>query len=135
MEAMHHPSLITYHSSLMNSFAPIRHAVIPAAGLGTRLLPLSRALPKEMLPVGRRPVLEYILDELRAAGIERALLVISEAKEAIRQYFGAGGAGLRLDYAIQPEQRGLGDAILCAEEWAADNCFVVALGDCLIEEP
>ena len=116
-------------------------AVIPAAGLGTRLRPLSVAIPKEMLPVGGKVALEWILDELAAAGIQHAVLVLSPAKELlIRGYFGtefvtAYGA-LTIAYAIQQEMRGLGDAILCASACLPEGePFVVALGDAVFEEP
>jgi UTP--glucose-1-phosphate uridylyltransferase len=86
-----------------------------------------------MLPIGRRPVLEHVLLELRAAGISQVLFVVSPAKEMIRNYFGDGSQwGMCCDYALQPEMRGLGDAILHAEEWTSGEDFVVAFGDALI---
>jgi UTP--glucose-1-phosphate uridylyltransferase len=122
----------------------IKKAVLPAAGLGTRLRPLTRALPKELLPIGRRPVLAHIAAELRTAGITEALFIVSEQKPQIRAYFGEAYRGevtdeardlppLRCDYVLQREQRGLGDALLHAEAWAGTEPFVVAFGDCLIE--
>ncbi|HZO90277.1 MAG TPA: sugar phosphate nucleotidyltransferase [Chthonomonadaceae bacterium] len=120
----------------------IQKAVIPAAGLGTRLRPLTRAIPKELLPVGRQPVLAYVAEELRGAGITQALFIVSENKPQIRAFFGAEHTGdtaradlptLRCDYVIQKEQRGSGDALLYAEEWVGAEPFVVAFGDCLIE--
>lgn len=114
---------------------PIDRALVPAAGLGTRLYPLTRALPKEMLPLGRRPVLEYVVEELRAAGITRILFVVSPSKPMIEAYFGDGAKwGVRCDYVLQPERKGLGEAILRGEAWAEGQPFVVAFGDCLIEE-
>ncbi len=111
----------------------IRRAVVPAAGFGTRLRPLTNALPKEMLPVGRKPVLEHVVDELRAAGITDILFVVSPRKEMIRQYFGDGSEfGLHCDYVLQPEMKGLGDAVLRAESWVGSAPFLVAFGDCLI---
>lgn len=120
----------------------IHKAVIPAAGLGTRLRPLTLAIPKELLPVGRRPVLAHIAAELRAAGMTEALFIVSDRKPQIRAFFGdlySGGADeahlppLRCEYAVQTEQRGLGDALLYAEEWVGDSPFVVAFGDCIVE--
>jgi UTP--glucose-1-phosphate uridylyltransferase len=118
---------------------PGRHrpvtAVVPAAGHGTRLRPLSDAVPKEMLPLGRRPVLEHIVLELEAAGIQHIVLVLSPAKmESIRSYFG-GRRSTRVEfsYVLQPEMRGLGDAVLRAEAMVGDT-FVVALGDAVFEE-
>ena len=95
----------------------IRTAVIPAGGLGTRLLPLTRAVPKELLPVWKRPVLDYAIEEAAVAGIERVVIITAPGKEALQAYF-AGGAtydcapnGLTLDFVEQHEPRGLGDAV------------------------
>ncbi len=114
-------------------------AVIPAAGLGTRLRPLTLAIPKELLPVGRKPVLAHIAAELLGAGITEALFIVSEGKPQIRGFFGdeyrddVTKSVLRCSYAIQKEQRGLGDALLYASEWAGEEPFVVAFGDCIID--
>ncbi len=122
--------------------APITRAVIPAAGLGTRLRPLTNAIPKELLPVGRKPVLIHVVDELRAAGITHALFIVSEAKPQIKQLFGTLFVGdndqsdlppLQCDYVIQDQQRGLGDAISLSRDWTNGDHFVVAFGDCIIE--
>ena len=112
----------------------ISRALIPAAGFGSRMRPLTTALPKEMLPLGRKPVLEFIVEELASCGIGDILLVISSAKEGIRSYFGNGDAfGVRISYAFQEQMRGLGDAVLHGVDWAGGNPFVVAFGDCIIE--
>jgi len=120
----------------------IHKAVVPAAGLGTRLRPLTYAFPKELLPIGRKPVLAHIAEELRRAGITRILFIVSERKPQIRSFFGESYSGdesenapLQCDYALQEEQRGLGDALLRAKAWVGDDPFVVAFGDCLIEAP
>lgn len=115
----------------------VQTAVIPAAGFGTRLRPLTNAIPKEMLPVGGRLALERIVDEMRAAGISDIVFVLSPAKLAqIQGYFGDGAEGITYRYAIQPEMRGLGEAILRAEPLlSGDGPFVVALGDAVFEEP
>ena len=107
-------------------------AIVPAAGLGTRLRPLSDAIPKEMLPVGRALALERIVAELRAAGAERIIFVVSPQKEAfLKNHFGMG-----FGYAIQPEMRGLGEAILRARELAQGaSRLIIALGDAVFEEP
>jgi|GEM_PF-249262 UTP--glucose-1-phosphate uridylyltransferase len=112
-------------------------AVVPAAGFGTRLRPLTHAIPKEMLPVGGKLALEWIIAELVGAGICHIILVVSPAKEpTMRHYFGESGDGYGISYAIQPEMRGLGDAILQAEPYITENRpFVVALGDAIFEEP
>lgn len=90
----------------------IRTAVIPAGGLGTRLLPLTRAVPKELLPVWKRPVLDYAIEEAAAAGIERVVIVTAPGKEALQAYFANGAARrLTIDFVEQREPRGLGDAV------------------------
>jgi len=113
-------------------------AIVPAAGWGTRLRPLTDAIPKEMLPVGRKLALEHIVSELHAAGIRRIVLVLSAAKEPlIRRYFGEGRDGVEFVYARQPEMRGLGDAISCARPYcddSADQSITIALGDAVYEE-
>jgi UTP--glucose-1-phosphate uridylyltransferase len=112
----------------------IRKAVIPAAGLGTRLKPLTDIAPKEMLPLGRKPAVEYIIEELHETGIEDIIFVISPEKMLIRDYFGesACGGAVRVSYVIQQEQLGLAHAILCAETAVAGEQFAVALGDSVI---
>lgn len=116
------------------SRASPRRAIVPAAGHGTRMRPITKAIPKEMLPVGRAPVLEHVLAELRDAGIEAVLLVISPGKEMIRTYFGNGEAmGVRCDYVVQEKMLGLGHAVSLGEVWAASEPFVVAHGDTLFE--
>lgn len=112
----------------------ISTAVIPAAGIGARLRPLTSILPKELLPLGRKPALEYIVEELQAVGVETIILVISPAKGAIRDYFGESAAGgrIRLQYVIQERQCGLANAILQAEHAVGDDPFIVALGDTLM---
>lgn len=117
----------------------IHRAVIPVAGLGTRLRPLTDIFPKELLPVGRKPALAHITAELREAGITHVLFVVSARKPQIRAFFGEeyvdadGGEPLHCDYAVQESPRGSGDAVLCAESWVGDAPFVVAFGDCLFE--
>jgi UTP--glucose-1-phosphate uridylyltransferase len=96
----------------------IRTAIIPAGGLGTRLLPLTRAVPKELLPVWKRPVLDYAIEEAAAAGIERVVIITAPGKEALQTYFGPGRPfydsapnGVAIDFVEQHEPRGLGDAV------------------------
>jgi UTP--glucose-1-phosphate uridylyltransferase len=112
-------------------------AIIPAAGLGTRMLPLSRSIPKELLPLGRKPALAWIAEELAAAGIGELVLVVSEAKHDLGQRLEAAWLDaavpmptVRIE--VQPHQRGLGDAILCAARAIRREPFVVALGDCVL---
>lgn len=101
-------------------------AIIPAAGLGTRFLPVTRVIPKEMLPIGAKPALELIVDEAHRAGADEIVIVISEGKELIRTYF-EGRSDIR--FAYQHEQKGLGDAVLKAE---VDDDVLILLGDALV---
>jgi UTP--glucose-1-phosphate uridylyltransferase len=111
----------------------ISKAIIPAAGLGTRLLPLTKAVPKELMPLGRKPVLEHIVDEAAACGVTEILFVISEAKTAIRTHFGDSCGPVKFSYTFQPEQKGLADAINCGREFAGADPFAVILGDSVVE--
>ena len=91
---------------------PVRTAIIPAAGMGTRLLPLTRAVPKELLPVWKRPVLDYAVEEAVQAGIERLVVVIAPGKDALRRNFAAGGyPQLEVAFVEQRQAAGLGDAV------------------------
>ena len=101
-------------------------AIIPAAGLGTRFLPVTRVVPKEMLPIGSRPALELIVEEARAAGADEIVVVVSEGKELIRRYF-EGQPDIR--FVCQREQKGLGHAVLQAE---VDDDVLILLGDALV---
>lgn len=132
----------------------IRNAVIPVAGLGTRLLPATKSQPKEMLPVGKKPIVQYIVEELSLCGMERFLFVTGRGKSSIEDHFDIdadlirtlreGGKedllseleferlGSHYFYTRQHEQRGLGDAISYAENFSGTEPFVVALGDSII---
>ena len=113
-------------------------AIIPAAGLGTRFLPLTRAVPKEMLPIGSVPALQVIVDEALAAGCDEVVVIISHAKELVRKYFSEDpkyAACIRWVY--QEEQHGLGHAVLQAAgdvgRGAGDGSPVlILLGDAVI---
>jgi UTP--glucose-1-phosphate uridylyltransferase len=120
----------------------IRTAVIPAGGLGTRLLPLTRAVPKELLPVWNRPVLDYAIEEALAAGIERVVIVTAPGKEALRHHFSDPGAlpnrnrgttAIALDFVEQGEPLGLGDAVRCGAP--AGEAVAVLLPDELLVGP
>lgn len=107
-------------------------AIIPAAGHGTRFLPVTRVVPKEMLPIGARPALELIVEEAKSAGADEIVLVISHGKELIREYF-ANDPAIRFVY--QEEQRGLGHAVLQARPALAlkpDETVLILLGDALV---
>ena len=121
----------------------IRDAIVPVAGLGTRLLPATRSAPKEMLPVVDRPVVQYVIEELADAGIERVLMVTGRRKRAIEDHFDADpelgsepvpATGMRLYYTRQPRPAGLGDAVARGEGFAAVDApgVVVALGDAIL---
>ncbi|MGC1480844.1 MAG: sugar phosphate nucleotidyltransferase [Chthoniobacterales bacterium] len=129
-------------------------AIIPAAGLGTRFLPIAKAVPKEMLPIGDRPVIHYVVEEAFNSGFDEILLILSRGKEIIAQYFAphpelerhleqtgktaaleAVQATTRfgqIHSVYQPEMRGLGDALRLARSFVGrDEAFAVLLGDTL----
>ncbi len=129
----------------------VRKAVIPAAGLGTRMLPATKTVPKEMLPLVDKPVIQYIIEEAVAAGIEDILIVTNRAKSAMDDYFDyypeletrLNQAGKEKElcevrraadlanifYVRQKETRGLGHAIWRAKRFVGDEPFAVLLGD------
>jgi UTP--glucose-1-phosphate uridylyltransferase len=108
----------------------ITTAVVPVAGLATRLRPLSRGVPKGLLPVAGRPVVQHVVDELAACGIERVVLVTGRGRGAFAAHF-AGEPGPEVMCVDQPRPLGLGDAILRAAP-VLDGPFVIALGDALL---
>ena len=132
-------------------------AVLPAAGWGTRFLPISKAVPKEMLPLGAKPVIHYVAEEAAAAGCTDILIIINHSKESIRRYFEpdpffeailekAGKQAelaefrkpaelARFHFIYQPEMRGLGDAVLLARDFVGDEPFAVLLADTVIAGP
>jgi UTP--glucose-1-phosphate uridylyltransferase len=129
----------------------LRHCVIPAAGLGTRFLPATKALPKELLPVLDRPVIQWGVEEAVAAGAREMVVVISDGKELIQEHFTAQPALERLleergkleeleavrasdhlagfTWVRQDEPLGLGHAVLCAAEAVGDHPFMCMLPD------
>ncbi len=132
----------------------ITSAIVPVAGHGTRLLPATKSQPKEMLPVARKPIVQYVVEELADNGIRDILLVTGRNKTSIENHFDDDPelartlsnadkqhlldsiAFSRLEahifYTRQRVQRGLGDAILCGESFAGEQPFAVALGDSII---
>ena len=106
-------------------------AIIPAAGHGTRFLPVTRVIPKEMLPIGAKPALELIVEEAKSAGADEIILLISKEKELIRSYFKDDPS---IRFAYQLEQRGLGHAVLQAKEAVAGETdkVLILLGDALV---
>jgi len=129
-------------------------AVVPVAGLGTRLLPATKSQPKEMLPVAKKPVVQYVVEELEANGIKQILFVTGKNKTSIENHFDfdhelmrnlrEGGKedllgelefermSVQFFFTRQRRQKGLGDAVLCARNFSQDSPFVVALGDSII---
>ena len=140
-----------YHSNAMS--AAVRKAVIPAAGLGTRFLPVTRSVPKELLPILDRPMLQYVVEEAAEAGITEVIVVISPGKEGIAEYFrprpdletrladdpallekvGSGARLADVSFVIQEEPLGLGHAVLTARDAVGDEPFAVILPDDIVE--
>ena len=133
----------------------IRKAIIPAAGLGTRFLPMTKAIPKEMLPVVDKPVIQYVVEECVNSGIEEILIVIGSGKRAIEEHFGRSTECERelvergkpelsdeirrisemanIYYVWQNELKGLGDAVLSGQAFCDNEPFALLLGDTIVE--
>ncbi|NLJ75214.1 MAG: UTP--glucose-1-phosphate uridylyltransferase GalU [Firmicutes bacterium] len=136
---------------------PIRKAVIPAAGFGTRFLPATKAIPKEMLPIVDKPAIQYIIEEAVQSGIEELLIITGRGKGAVEDHFDShpeleahlkekGQLDLlelasypanliNIQYVRQKEARGLGHAISCARSFAGNEPFAVLLGDDVVVNP
>jgi UTP--glucose-1-phosphate uridylyltransferase len=113
---------------------PIRTAIIPAAGLGTRLAPLTRFIPQELLPVAGQPLIEYAIREALHCGIHRIVVVTSEAKPALEEYLARSGAERgEIEVVRQAAPRGLGAAVACAREAVGRETFAVLLPDTLFD--
>jgi UTP--glucose-1-phosphate uridylyltransferase len=135
----------------------VRKAVIPAAGLGTRFLPATKALAKEMLPIVDKPTIQFIVEEAKASGIEDILIVEGKQKRSIEDHFDSApeleqnlkekhkdallqlvhsttDIGVNLFFVRQPYPRGLGDAVRLAKSFVGDEPFVVMLGDDLMND-
>ena len=133
----------------------IRKAIIPAAGLGTRFLPATKAMPKEMLPIIDKPAIQYIVEEAVASGIEDIIIVTGKGKRAIEDHFDSyyeleqilGRQGkvdmlsevrkatelTDIHYIRQKEPKGLGHAIWCARKFIGNEPFAVLLGDDIVQ--
>jgi UTP--glucose-1-phosphate uridylyltransferase len=127
---------------------------VPVAGLGTRLLPATKSQPKEMLPVGRKPVVQYVVEELTRVGLQRVLFITGPGKASIENHFDLNGeliqtlresgkedllaeleferTAVQYFYTRQRQLLGLGHAVLCARSFVGSQPFVVALGDSII---
>ena len=137
---------------------PVRKAVFPVGGMGTRFLPATKAVPKEMLPVVDRPLLQYAVDEALAAGVEQMIFVTARGKAALEDYFDFAGelvatlkergktaelqvlestqlAPGQIAYVRQQEPAGLGHAVWCARHIVGDEPFAVLLPDELLWNP
>ena len=133
----------------------VRKAVLPVAGLGTRFLPATKAIPKEILKVVDKPLIQYAVEECIASGIEHVIFVTGRRKSAIEDHFDLApelesfleergkpahakmvreiSGGLHFSYTRQSEALGLGHAVLCAAELVGDEPFAVLLGDVIME--
>src|SRR5512134_643190 len=135
----------------------IRKAVFPAAGLGTRFLPATKAQPKEMLPLVDKPIIQYVIEEAVAAGLTSIIIVTGRGKNAIEDHFDVSyelerllnergktdlleqvraiSSMISVSYVRQGEQLGLGHAVLMAKDLVGDEPFAVMLGDDIIDSP
>lgn len=133
----------------------IRQAVIPAAGVGTRFLPVTKQVPKELLPIVDKPSLQYVIEEGVNSGIEEFIIVISKSKELLRHYFEPNllleewitnhkepelfdhlknlNCGAKLQFVYQDSPKGLGDAVLCAKPYINSDYFMVILPDDIVD--
>lgn len=108
----------------------VMKAVIPAAGKGTRLEPLTLSIPKEMIRVGTKPVIEHVLDLVKAGGVKDAMIITGWKKGAILDYLGSGERiGMNVCYRVQDEQKGIGHAVHMARDWIDKDDFVLVYGD------
>ncbi|MCE4049443.1 MULTISPECIES: UTP--glucose-1-phosphate uridylyltransferase GalU [Bacillaceae] len=132
----------------------VRKAIIPAAGLGTRFLPATKAMPKEMLPIVDKPTIQYIVEEAIASGIEDIIIVTGKGKRAIEDHFDNAweleenlvakekfdllkkvkeSSNVDIHYIRQKEPKGLGHAVWCARNFIGDEPFAVLLGDDIVD--
>ena len=139
---------------MLETVKKVRKAVIPAAGLGTRFLPATKAQPKEMLPIVDKPAIQYIVEEARASGIEDILIITGRNKRAIEDHFDRSLelelmlkrsgkhellemvneiSGITIHFVRQKEPKGLGHAIWCAKNFVGDEPFAVLLGDDIVD--
>lgn len=138
----------------MRSMKRVRKAIIPAAGLGTRFLPATKAMPKEMLPIVDKPTIQYIVEEAIDSGIEDIIIVTGKGKRAIEDHFDnafelesnlmeknkfellekvQAPSKVELHYIRQKEPRGLGHAVWCAKKFIGNEPFAVLLGDDIVQ--
>lgn len=139
---------------MLQNKAKIRKAVIPAAGLGTRFLPATKAQPKEMLPIVDKPAIQFIIEEAIQSGIEEILIITGRNKRAIEDHFDRAVeleltlkdqgkydllglvqeiSDVTIHYVRQKEAKGLGHAVLCAKQFVGNEPFAVLLGDDIVD--
>ena len=132
----------------------VKKAIIPAAGLGTRFLPATKAMPKEMLPIVDKPTIQYIVEEAVASGIEDIIIVTGKGKRAIEDHFDHAfelennlfskgkfdlldevrrSSNVDIHYIRQKEAKGLGHAVWCARNFIGNEPFAVLLGDDIVQ--
>ncbi|MEO4053444.1 UTP--glucose-1-phosphate uridylyltransferase GalU [Solibacillus sp. CAU 1738] len=132
----------------------VKKAIIPAAGMGTRFLPATKAMPKEMLPIVGRPTIEYIVEEAILSGIEDIIIVTGKGKRAIEDHFDRNfeleqilkekgkfdllekvnkSSNVNIHYIRQKEPKGLGHAVWCARKFIGNEPFAVLLGDDIVQ--
>jgi UDP-N-acetylglucosamine diphosphorylase / glucose-1-phosphate thymidylyltransferase / UDP-N-acetylgalactosamine diphosphorylase / glucosamine-1-phosphate N-acetyltransferase / galactosamine-1-phosphate N-acetyltransferase len=112
----------------------VKKAVILAAGRGKRMRELTNAIPKPMVLVSQKPVVQYIIEGLRDAGIEKVLLIVGYRKDIIIDYFRNGsGFGLQIDYIEQVTQDGTGRVVELAKNFCEQNPFILSYGDILVD--
>ncbi|MGD6816606.1 UTP--glucose-1-phosphate uridylyltransferase GalU [Metabacillus sp. 113a] len=132
----------------------VKKAIIPAAGLGTRFLPATKAMPKEMLPIVDKPTIQYIIEEAIESGIEDLIIVTGKGKRAIEDHFDHNfeleqnlfekekydllekvkhSSGINIHYIRQKEPKGLGHAVWCARKFIGSEPFAVLLGDDIVQ--
>lgn len=153
----HEPTLYLRTHSMKKTPLVVRKAVLPVAGLGTRMLPATKAIPKEMLPVVDKPLIQYVVREAIAAGIKEIILVTHSSKNSIENHFDKSfeleatlekrvkrqlleevqhicPKDVTIMHVRQGEAKGLGHAVLCARPLIGDQPFAVLLPDVLIDE-
>ncbi|MGF1737262.1 UTP--glucose-1-phosphate uridylyltransferase GalU [Photobacterium satsumensis] len=141
----------------MSTSSPVRKAVIPVAGLGTRMLPATKAIPKEMLPIVDKPLIQYVVNECVAAGIKEIVLVTHSSKNSIENHFDTSfeleatlekrvkrqlleevqkicPKDVTIMHVRQGQAKGLGHAVLCAHPLVGDEPFAVVLPDVILDE-
>src|SRR5712691_2045384 len=157
MERERHVRWLSVDKHMAEKPQRVRKAVLPAAGLGTRFLPATKAQPKEMLAVVDKPLIQYVVEECVASGIENIIIVTGRGKNAIEDHFDSSpelesfleskaksdladlvhniGNMVHFSYTRQKEPLGLGHAVLVAKELVGNETFAVLLGDVIIPGP